>query len=72
MNPCVSLIIPAGTEADTIADVVATLPDDVREVAVVMLDDDRRAGDEEIARFVEALAERAGYALFSPALAAAT
>ena len=72
MNQCVSLIIPAGTEADTIADVVATIPDEVGEVAVVMLDGDGPADDEEIARFVRALAEGAGYAVLSPTLAAAT
>lgn len=72
MNECVRLIIPAGTEADTVADVVATLPDDVGEVAVVMLDRDGPADNEQIERFVDALAEGAGYALFRPAVAAAT
>ena len=72
MYPCVSLIIPAGTAPDTVADVVATLPDDVGEVALVMLDGEGPADAEEIARFAGALAEGAGYALFSPALAAAT
>jgi hypothetical protein len=72
MNQCVSLIIPPGTETETIADVVATIPDYVGEVAVVMLDGDGPADGEEIARFVRALAEGAGYPLLSPALAAAT